>query len=304
MLLSALGLFTLVACQHEETEHLGVLPSDGVMRFNTNILETKAGATTENLVEFGLYVASASGEAYNANAKAMKPEGPSFWITDPLMRWKLLDEDVVITAYAPYDAAWDSKFSVQTDQSTEAGVIASDFLFASSMVNPTAPVLANPIHYDMSTKAVNVQMNHMLSKLTLTLNVKNSLTITEKPVVRIVGTNITGDVSMDDGAISNLSATEVVKMFTEPQNTATPSVPSETITYEAILLPQTNASGSFEIIISVLVGEGLFDEFVWNSTSEIIFEAKKNHTLSLTVGEEIAPTKSMRIEEWAGANPF
>lgn len=98
--------------------------------------------------------------------------------TQQLMLWYSASTPVTMIAYSPYNAAATATSvlacAVATDQSD--GGSSSDFLYASSSVTPSNPVVTNNIYYDTDMEKVMVRMNHKLSRMHVNLKYGTELT--------------------------------------------------------------------------------------------------------------------------------
>ena len=86
------------------------------------------------------------------------------------MTWPL-EGSVNIYAYAPYQAGWayndDNDFAVATDQTTEAGYLASDLVYGVPVSNPVA----------QTEDAIALGFTHKLAKINITIQKAEGSTI-------------------------------------------------------------------------------------------------------------------------------
>ena len=273
-----------------------VLPADGVMRFATEVIDTKAGATTANLASFGINVDNATDAAFTyTNVEATK--SGSTWTTAQAMNWQSESTPVTITAYAPYEATYTETFAVQTDQRTAAAVIASDFLYAQSAVSPNAPNAANPIHYNIGTEQVNIRLAHHMAKLTVKLTLSDHFHLATNPItaISINGCNTATAINLADGTRSTPTTIAAVTPYGE--NDYTNNGTFATVSYSAILPPQTAAAGTFSLALTI-GGE----THTWTATTDAPLAQATDLTLDLSVGRDNIALNGASVDAWTAGN--
>lgn len=138
-----------------------------------------------------------------------------------------------VYAYAPYQSNWTANaantFSVQTDQSTDAGYLASDLLWGS---NTGVSVTTNT--------TADITFAHLLSKLMVVIVKKSGANLTMAgATVSIVGTKVTTTFNPSSGTLGEASGepTHILMATLTDENAATVA---------AIVVPQTvNANTNF-----------------------------------------------------------
>ena len=157
--------------------------------------------------------------------------------------------------------------SVQTDQSTAEGIKASDHLYYYS--NAVTP----------SIGGISLELDHIMSKITvkLTLGTEYEASATN-PITSVSAFGASTGATYSPGAGTPWSAVSNVSKIT-----LIPSVEynkaERTVTYEAILVPQTIAANIFGI--EIRIGEKTYE---WTSAKDFTLTGGTNHTLEMTVG--------------------
>ncbi len=285
-------LLALTGCQGEGDDNMSpsdsdVLPSDGVMRFSMESSQTKVGVTTATLTEFGIFVVSENSEHNDdpfdypysyENVKVSLPEGE--WVAAESLVWESEDIEVTISAYSPYISDYTS-FSVQTDQSTEAGLIASDLISASEDVTPSNPRTSNDIYYNTENKSVVVDMEHILTSFSVTLTLKaEDFTLTSNPIssVTLTGTCITAEFDYEDAEVDDESNVQDIKLYASSYTIASDGS-TATAVYEGIVIPQTVDEGDLGLTVIDVDGRG----YRWTSSDDATFHHGYHAPLELTI---------------------
>ncbi|MFI3331268.1 MAG: fimbrillin family protein [Rikenellaceae bacterium] len=277
LIIASLALI-FASCQKDATQDLGrsTLPEDGVMRFTTQVSESRAGLTTSTLTNFGIYTYYDSAYTYE-NVKVEK--NGSEYQSEETMRFEGEDDNITISAYAPYSST-PSSFTVLSNQSTEDGVKASDLLYACSEVTPSNPNNSNDIYYDSENQAINIIFNHILAKTTIniTLGTQWSADLVN-PItsVTISGTNTTASLDFNsEYPITSISnAASISAMYLDDFALGL----NPTLSYEAILIPQQVAKGELKIVITTDNGS-----FTWYSDKALSLNSDENNILNLEIG--------------------
>ena len=147
------------------------------------------------------------------------------------------NEDVVITAYHPYNSAWTGtshEFSVSTDQSDNANYRNSDLLWAMATSS-------------MTKTAIPLVFKHKLAKVNVTLKSEDIVDLSGA-VVSICGTNVATSFTPTTGSLS-ATATDV-------QEIKAGETTSSAYTASAIVVPQMVANGTK--FIKIVLGDKTF----------------------------------------------
>lgn len=157
----------LAACSNDSDVFNTPDYTDTPIGLNVNVgpMATRAGYDNTNLTgsSFGLYLTTEgtnSDERYNCtNLEVIYKNGWTFKFGEQLL-WKSNDAKVTYNAYMPRTHVYNEDsytFTVQTDQSNENNVKASDLLWTGGRQDATAG------------KALDINFKHALSKLNVTL---------------------------------------------------------------------------------------------------------------------------------------
>lgn len=283
------SLATLSACQ---TERVTTQTNQITASIAVN---TRAGMTTDHLVELGLFV---------TNPNSVKHSYPNVWMkkgldgifasTDYqsgapiLMLWQNKTTPIDVIAYAPYsqDCRMDSYTSaIQADQSTKSDLILSDLTYQRTTVNPATDLT--------SSGAIPLSLDHMLAKLDVSIDcdtIINELAGLHNPVssVRIDGSKIGYIFDPSSGDIQNTgAAVSVLPLNTSP-------VPfSGRATYESILVPQTIAASQFKIVMEVL-GE----TYIYTLPDELILAKNTRYSLSIRITSDKMVIANIETTPW------
>lgn len=275
-----------IGCSNNEDELLpaGSFPEDHVVRVTTEVNEivSRTGYDATNLERFGLMIRNSQNAAYNYN-KQMIGSGNAWNPSDGLqMLWDATRTPVTVVAYAPYVSEADLEtpltVNVQSNQTTEDNVKASDFLLMKAVIDP---------EQDLTTEGkLKVLLNHAMSKLI----VKVTINGTGNAMMCKLG-----DMSINGAVISgtcDLSAGVPVVVPVADANAVT-VVPHKGTDYcECILLPQTIAEG-FSINFSY---DGKL--YIWTTNKAIELQEGVEHTLILNVNTT-AQLATMQARNWA-----
>ena len=267
-------------CANDED---ALLPNDSLKDTPINVdvlvsgINTRAGYDTYNLPKMFYLSIDQHGENYDYTNVVMKYEGDT-WVayesdaTDAEKKqllWEGSEVNVIVTAATlPLPKTSTSyALSVQTNQSTDDGIKASDHLYYYS--NTVTP----------STGGISLGLNHIMSKITvkLTLGAEYKASATN-PITSVSAFGASTGATYSPGVETPWSEQSNVKKITlipsVEYNTA-----DHTVTYEAILVPQTIAENTFGI--EIRIGEKTYE---WTSAEAFTLTGGTNHTLEMTVG--------------------
>ena len=283
-ILATAVLATLLAACSNDSDVLNTPDyADTPIGLNVNVspMATRAGYEQGALTEgsFGLYLTTQDTEGderYNCTNREVRYE--SGWtIQGEQLLWKSNDATVTYYAYLPYTGivsdATNYAFTVQTDQSTEDNVKASDLLCTGQQ--PATP-----------GTALDITFKHALSKLNVTLKKGSELED---------GQNLT----FTSVTLSNCATATTVNLTDGTTDTATKS---QTITlyaatanekYECILVPQT-----FNQTLKVEITDNNGKVYTFKSDNELTFSSGKQYTLNLTVGRDKVTTGTISAKSW------
>ena len=182
--------------------------------------------------------------------------------------WEGSKDNVTVTAatFSLSDAS--TTLSVQTDQSTAEAVKASDHLyFSSNAVKPS------------ENGTISIPLNHIMSKISvkLTLGTEYEASATN-PITSVTAFGASTGATYSPGAGTPWSAESNGSKITLFPSVEYNTV-NRTVTYEAILVPQTIAANTFGI--EIRIGEQTYE---WTSAEAFTLTGGTNHTLEMTVG--------------------
>lgn len=284
-ILATAALATLLAACSNDSDVFNTPDyADTPIGLNVNVspMATRAGYEQGALTEgsFGLYLTTEgtnSDERYNCTNREVRYE--SGWtIQGEQLLWKSNDATVTYYAYLPYTGtvrdAVNYAFAVQTDQSTEDNVKASDLLCTGQQ--PATP-----------GTALDITFKHALSKLNVTLKKGSeledgqNLTFTS---VRLSNCATTATVNLTDGTTGNTTNSgQTITLYA--------ATPNEQ--YECILVPQTFAQS-----LKVEITDNNGKVYTFTSNKDLTFASGKQYTLNLTVGRDKVTTGTISAESW------
>lgn len=200
-----------------------------------------------------------------------------------LLLWEGSDLGIFVTAATfPLDGSAPYTVSVSDDQSTEAELKASDYLWYFDEVSP------NP-----NENVISIRFCHIMSKVKIEITLGNEYADKTDPVTSVAVLNTKTQTHYDpkNGALfGNQSDPASILACKTGYNPDT-----RTASFEVILVPQTVAAGSFGL--SILVGDNTYE---WFSTPEVTLESNKEYTLSLTAGKDKVSGNSFTTSSWGG----
>ncbi|MBM6657480.1 fimbrillin family protein [Bacteroides gallinaceum] len=282
-ILATAALATLLAACSNDSDVLNTPDyADTPIGLNVNVgpMATRAGYDNTNLTgsSFGLYLTTEgtnSDERYNCTNREVKYDN-GWTIQGGQLLWKSNDATVTYYAYLPYigtvsDAA-NYAFAVQTDQSSDSNVKASDFLCTGTQTATAGT-------------ALDINFKHALSKLNVTLK---------------KGSELENGVIFTSVRLSNCATATTVNLTAGTAGTATNS--GQTITlyaatpnkqYECILVPQTFAQS-----LKVEITDDNGKVYTFTHNKDLTFASGKQYTLNLTVGRDKVTTGTISAESW------
>ena len=202
--------------------------------------------------EGGSWVAYESADE-NAAKKQLLWEGSKGNVTVKAATFSLSDASTTLNA--------------QTDQSTAEAVKASDHLYYYS--NAVTP----------STGCISLELDHIMSKITVKLTLGTEYKDSEtNPITSVTAFGASTGATYSPGAGTPWSAGSNVSKITLFPSVAY-DTSNRTVTYEAILVPQTIAANTFGI--EIRIGEQTYE---WTSAETFKLTGGTNHTLEMTVG--------------------
>ena len=168
-------IISLTGCSSIEDGTLPTVnfPEDHIIRVVTEVKApvSRAGYDASNLESFGLIIHNSENIAYDYNSQMVKSDNDWNTVDGQQMLWDNARTPVTVIAYAPYisEAGLDTPLAIniQSNQTTEENVIASDFLLTKSMVDPKQDLTADG--------RLKVTLDHAMSKLIIKVTVNNGM---------------------------------------------------------------------------------------------------------------------------------
>ena len=232
---------------------------------NVNLQKTQIA----NGVKVGVFVQNADGFIANGNNAQMTADGNG-GLNGTLLYYPADGSAVSIHAYAPYSTAFSdmadnaAPFTVASDQSTDAGYLASDLLCG-------APVGTNA--FTKGSPTVPLNFMHKLSKVNVKFKTGGTTDVDLKgATINIVNTLPSTTLKVSDGTVGEASGTATtIKAVTFAAN-ATEFLAS------AVIVPQKVAAGSF---VQVALTNGKVLNAQLNTAST--FLSGKSYTYSVNI---------------------
>lgn len=313
----AVAALSFTACSNEDNISQDYL-ADTPIKLNVSVDEptTRAGySDADKPTGFVLKVETNNADKYNY--KVLAEWKDNNWKTYDLtqyrndgtkkevtMLWANKKDEVAVSAISDVDyyAATAPEISNHpTNQTTLAALKKADFLATPyTQVAPTQ-------------NGINVEFKHTMSKINLTIELGSEYEFTEEDVDKKI-TDVKIDGSMVKAYYQVLSLTDNPQfLFYSQSGDPTPISPYHTgttpysktegnitkasATYEAILIPQTIASGKFTVSFKV---EGKLYEWTYNK--ELTLDPTIAYTLKLIAGNDKVQPVTISVNPWGEGN--
>lgn len=280
--LAVLAATVLTGCSNDDDVFNTPDYADTPIGLNVNVgpMATRAGYDDTNLTgsSFGLYLTTEgtnSDERYNCTNREVRYDN-GWTIQGEQLLWKSNDAKVTYNAYMPRTHVYNEDsytFTVQTDQSNENNVKASDLLWTGGRQDATAG------------KALDINFKHALSKLNVTLT---------------KGTELEDGLTFTSVKLSNCATKIVVNLLegtivktTNSGQTITMYAATANEKYECILVPQTFAQS-----LKVEITDNNGKVYTFTSNKDLTFASGEEYTLNLTVGRDKVTTGTISADPW------
>ena len=220
------------------------------------------------------------------------------------MLWANMKDEVAVSAISDVDyyAATAPEISNHpTNQTTLAALKKADFL--AMPYTPVAP----------TQNGINVELKHVMSKINLTIELGSEYEFTEDDVdKKITDVKIDGSKVKANYAIFSSTFNPQFRFYNQsgdptpisPYRTGTTPysktdgvITKASATYEAILIPQDIASGSFTVSFKV---DGKLYEWAYNK--DLTLDPTIAYTLKLIAGNDKVQPVSFSVAEWGKGN--
>ena len=217
---------------------------------------------------------------YNyTNVLMTKTEGENKYTSTTNLLWKDNDRDAAVNAYT-IDG---TTFTVQTDQSTANGVLASDLLGAVSTTEGDVTI---------SGDNISVRFRHLLCKLDVIYSWGTEFDNATKSIKNVVYNGFGTDVTLDraTATITSGSSTDIITTFVGKTTVGE----EEKDMSEAIFAPQT---GNPKIVITAQI-DGVERIFSLNVTAPTGgFMSGNRYTMNVAIGGTATQTGEMNISK-------
>lgn len=217
---------------------------------------------------------------YNyTNVLMTKTEGENKYTSTTNLLWKDNDRDAAVNAYT-IDG---TTFTVQTDQSTANGVLASDLLGAVSTTEGDVTI---------SGDNISVRFRHLLCKLDVIYSWGTEFDNATKSIKNVVYNGFGTDVTLDraTATITSGSSTDIITTFVGKTTVGE----EEKDMSEAIFAPQT---GNPKIVITAQI-DGVERIFSLNVTAPTGgFVSGNRYTMNVAIGGTATQTGEMNISK-------
>ena len=293
---ATLSLVGLTACSNDKDFPKSEEANQEVcLHVDVNSLSTRAShADASTFDDFGISIASASGnQNYNWNnvkVTASDSGDNRTWKPTQSMSWKSGNQTINVLAFTPYNAdAPDNliknknfPISVSVQQGpTEYG---SDFLVYKKSN-------FNPVIHNNNFKAIEVNFRHAMSQLNVNLTFKGYTddAIKKATPIQLEGTIVEGicDFTQESTWVKT-GNTQPKRITVNKSNTTVP-----TVSYSAILVPQTIKAGKLTIAFSI---DGW--NYIWTSTRDYTFVENTSYTLNITADDNKTTATAIQSRAW------
>lgn len=225
------------------------------------------------------------------NWKTYKPDETLKGGTDEevTMLWANMNDAVSVTAFTNLGT-----ITIPTDQTSDDQLKQADVLYMPST------------QYTPTEKSIQVNLQHAMSKINLTIELGSEYEFSKEDVdlkitdVKIDGSSVSGDLA--SGGIYDVLGDP--QTITPLYTGATPfkkaedgTITKAKATYEAILIPQTIASGKFTVSFKV---DGKLYEWAYNK--DLTLASNTAYTLKLIAGDDKVQPASFSVAAWNPGN--
>ena len=300
--MAALAMAVFASCSSEDDLAQSNYPMDNVVRVTTSVkdINTRAFHSTNTLDEFAFCIVNPQSTKFSYDNVKVTKEA-STWTPASQMLWQNASQPVDIIAYAPYSKisryekmSNATNYPVYVKVQQEADTYESDFLVykKKGFVPGT----------DLTNGAVDITFTHALSLLNINIEFGNEFSkttpLTSNPINNItVGGSVNlGYADFTADAISvtvdATSAPVLIVPVLGDFNAAANNEAHATVSYSAILIPQTIAEG-FRVEFEI---DG--KNYVWTASESVTLESGKKHQLNLIVGKDVVKSGYISASPW------
>ena len=313
----AAATLCLTACTNEDSISHDFL-ADTPIKLNVSVNEptTRAGySNTDKPTEFVLgvihdnhnptdkynYTVWAEGEDKNWKTYDLTPYMTDGTKKDVTMLWANMNDEVTVLALSDLENLGNAITKHPTDQTTPDALKKADFL-----VMPQTQVAP-------AKDGITVAFMHTMSKINLTIELGDEYEFTADVDQKITDVKIDGSQVKAEYSITSSTPNPQIS-FKNYSGDPTPISPyfigttpyskdgngkitKASATYEAILIPQTIASGKFTV--SFRVNGKLYE---WSYNKELTLASTTAYTLKLIAGDDKVQPVSFSASPWVAGN--
>ena len=218
----------------------------------------------------------------------------NYGVTDEevTMLWANMNDQVEVMAYTKIQ-----NFTIPTDQTSDEQLKQADVLYMPPTWYTPTP----------TERSINVNLQHAMSKINLTIELGSEFEFTEDINKKITDVKIDGSLVSDwftlDGKHHTDGNPQTITPFytgeTPFSKDANGVITKAKATYEAILIPQTIASGKFTVSFKV---DGKLYEWVYNNEAGLTLDPSTAYTLKLIAGDDKVQPASFSAAKWNPGN--
>ena len=205
------------------------------------------------------------------------------------MLWANMNDQVEVMAYTKIQ-----NFTIPTDQTSDEQLKQADVLYMP------------PTWYTPTERSINVNLQHAMSKINLTIELGSEFEFTEDINKKITDVKIDGSLVSDWFTLDGQHQTEgnpqtITPFYTgaTPYSKTNGVITKASATYEAILIPQTIASGEFTVSFKV---DGKLYEWAYNNEAGLTLAPTIAYTLKLIAGDDKVQPVSFSVAKWNEGN--
>ena len=204
------------------------------------------------------------------------------------MLWANMNDKVEVTAFTKF-----GEITIPTDQTSDEQLKQADVLYMT------------PTMIDPSKEGIKVDLQHAMSKINLTIELGSEYEFSKEDVdlkikdVKIDGSLVSATVYAN-GIYDEFGVPTPIFPFhtgTTPYSKTGGVITKASATYEAILIPQTIASGEFTVSFKV---DGKLYEWTYNK--ELTLAPTTAYTLKLIAGDDKVQPVSFSVAPWGEGN--
>lgn len=302
----AVAALSFTACSNEDNISQDYL-ADTPIKLNVSVDEptTRAGYSNEDkptgfalnvlhdIYGYDKYNYRVWAKKVGDSWKTYKLDEETFGGTDEevTMLWANMNDKVDVTAFTNLGT-----ITIPTDQTSDDQLKEADVLYM-----PFTPYTPTP-----TERSINVNLQHAMSKINLTIELGSEFEFTEdicKKItdVKIDGSSVSGDLASSGIYDVSGDPTPITPLYTGETafSKEAGKITKASATYEAILIPQTIESGNFTVSFKV---DGKLYEWAYNNEAGLALAPNTAYTLKLIAGDDKVQPVSFSVAAWGKGN--